>query len=203
MIGVVDYGLSNVGAILNMLKKLGVPALASDRAEALERSEKLILPGVGAFDAAMARLRELDLLAFLERRVRREGVPFLGICLGMQVLAEASAEGGMAGLGWIAGRNVRLRRDGGARVPHMGWSDVALTADEPLFRHLPANSSRFYFVHSYCLEPADPACIVARCGYGGGFVAAVRLDNIRGVQFHPEKSHRFGLALLGNFAARC
>ncbi len=197
---VVDHGVGNLGAILNMLEHLGHDAVASRDPQSIVSAGRLFLPGVGAFDHAMARLRELDLIAPLTEAVAERGVPVLGICLGMQLLGRRSAEGQSRerGLGWIPADVVKLSPHGGVKVPHMGWSEVNPTRVSALF---PGDSEvpRYYFSHSYCLEPDDDRDVVARCDYGATFAAAVAHGNVFGVQFHPEKSHRHGMALLQRF----
>ncbi|MCC6652935.1 MAG: imidazole glycerol phosphate synthase subunit HisH [Candidatus Eisenbacteria bacterium] len=197
---VVDYGVGNLGAIINMLEHLGHDAVASRDPRSIVSAARLILPGVGAFDQAMARLRELDLVAPLTEAVVARGAPVLGICLGMQLLGRSSDEGQRSerGLGWIPADVVKLSPHEGVKVPHMGWSEVSPTRASALF---PGGNEvpRYYFSHSYCLEPDDDRDIAARCDYGGTFAAAVARGSVFGVQFHPEKSHRHGMALLQRF----
>ena len=202
MIIVVDYGMANVGSVVNMLRKAGAAALATADRDLIGKAAKLILPGVGAFDSAVRRLRELDLAGVLTEAAVVRGVPTLGICLGMQLLLEGSEEGRLPGLGWIRGRARRFTTEGmgeDLRVPHMGWNELTLHKASRLFDGV-QERQRFYFVHSYhavCEEPAD---ILATTTYGSEFVSAMERGNITGVQFHPEKSHRFGLRLLKAFA---
>lgn len=201
-ITIVGYGVGNLGAIPNMLQRLGAYASITSDPDRIREADKLILPGVGAFDAAMARLGELDLVAVLDEQVRR-GIPVLGLCLGMELLAERSEEGVMPGLGWVPGRVVRFGAEvgsAGLRVPHMGWNYVTPTTDLPLLRDL-GERPRFYFAHSYYLKPDDPADIAATTTYGSTFASVVHRANVTGIQFHPEKSHRFGLKLFENFLA--
>jgi len=203
MIAIVDCRIGNTGSIANMLRKCGIPSQAVSLPGEVERAEKLILPGVGSFDHGMHRLRELDLVSVLSRRVVGDRVPILGICLGLQLFTERSEEGKESGLGWVAGQTVRFRFPDGPsplRVPHMGWNTVAAGADGD-FSSLDA-SARFYFVHSYHVICRQPADVLATTRYGYDFASVVRHDNIVGVQFHPEKSHRFGLAFLREFATR-
>lgn len=201
MISVIDYGVCNLGSMLNMLRKVGAEAQLVSTAAALERAEKLVLPGVGAFDNGMGALRERGLLEALRKRVLHDKIPLLGVCLGMQMLGRRSEEGGTAGLGLIDAevRRFRFAPDSRKKVPHMGWNVLTQRRDGPLLRELPARS-RFYFCHSYHLVCADPGDVLATADYGGEFVAVLHHDNVYGVQFHPEKSHRFGMALLHNFA---
>jgi imidazole glycerol-phosphate synthase subunit HisH len=201
MIAVVSYGVSNVGSILNMLRKIGAPAVAVSTPAEIERAEKLILPGIGAFDNGMKALSDLGLAEPLKERVVRDGVPILGICLGMQLLGQGSEEGALAGLGLLEGRCVRFCRGGEPplRVPHMGWNVLAPRRDSALLTGLDEHA-RFYFVHSYHLGCGDPVDVLATARYGVEFTAMVQRGNVWGAQFHPEKSHRYGMALLGNFA---
>ncbi len=199
---IVGYGVGNLGAIPNMLQRLGAGASITSDPEAIRAADKLILPGVGAFDAAATRLRELDLVEVLDEQVRR-GIPVLGVCLGMELLANGSDEGDLPGLGWVPGRVVRFGAEvaaAGLRIPHMGWNYVAPTTDLALLRDL-GERPRFYFAHSYYFDPVDPHDIAATTNYGSTFASVVHHDNVTGIQFHPEKSHRFGLKLFENFLA--
>jgi imidazole glycerol-phosphate synthase subunit HisH len=201
MISVIDYGVCNLGSMLNMLRKVGAQAQLVSTAAELERAEKLVLPGVGAFDNGIGALRERGLAEALRKRVVHDKVPLLGVCLGMQMLGRRSEEGGTEGLGLIDAevRRFRFAPDSRKKVPHMGWNLLAQRRKGPLLRDLAARS-RFYFCHSYHLVCADPGDVLATADYGGEFVAALQHENVYGVQFHPEKSHRFGMALLHNFA---
>jgi imidazole glycerol-phosphate synthase subunit HisH len=203
VIVVVDYGMGNVGSIANMLKKVGAEALISSRTQDIERATKLILPGVGAFDAAMERIDASGLRAALDRRALADKVPVLGICLGMQLLTRSSEEGGLAGLDWIAAQTVafRGRIEPKLKSPHMGWNVVQPHSPSPLTSGLfDLVEARFYFVHSYFVTCDDPAAAIMRTTYGVTYDSAIQQGNIYGVQFHPEKSHRFGMKLLENFA---
>lgn len=194
---VVDYDMGNVGSIVNMMKKIGHTVQVSADPAVIGAAERLILPGVGHFDTGMANIRARGLEEILTRKVVTERTPVLGICLGMQLLGAASHEGTAAGLGWIPSESLKLSSDS-LRVPHMGWNEV--TSSHWLFEGEPADM-RFYFVHSYhvvCKEPGDR---IATTTYGIELSAAVARDHILGVQFHPEKSHRFGMQLLRNFAS--
>jgi glutamine amidotransferase len=202
MIVVVDYGMANVGSVLNMLRKAGAPAVATADRDAIAAAERMILPGVGAFDSAMRRLNELGLVEVLNEVAVRRRVPTLGICLGMQLMLEGSDEGQLPGLGWIRGRARRftaadMGRD--LRVPHMGWNELSLQKPSRLFAGA-EGPQRFYFVHSFRAVCEDPGDVLAKTTYGCDFVSAMERDNVAGVQFHPEKSHRFGLRLLRAFA---
>lgn len=202
MIHVVDYGLGNIQAFITMFKRLGVESVRATRAEELEGASKLILPGVGAFDHAMELLDRSGMRPALEELVVDGKVPVLGICVGMQILAGSSDEGASAGLGWVDGR-VRSFAGNPASaalpMPHMGWNDVVPAASSPLFKGL-EEDARFYFLHSYYFECSEPKNVAARADYGFQFDCVVQNDNVFGVQFHPEKSHHWGAALLKNFA---
>lgn len=199
MIGVVDYGVGNLGSILNMYRKLGVPAATVSRPEACAAADRLILPGIGAFDACISRLRDSGLEQSVRDAVTRR-VPLLGICVGMQMLTAGSEEGSLPGLGLIDARTVRFRPGStDLKVPHMGWNEVRWDFPDPITEGL-EDLARFYFVHSYYVVCADTADQLGTTRYGQDFAAAVRHGRTYGVQFHPEKSHRYGLRLLGNFA---
>jgi imidazole glycerol-phosphate synthase subunit HisH len=197
---VVDYGVGNLGSILNMLKKLGAAAKASRVAADIETAERLILPGIGAFDSAMGKLKESGLIPVLEQRVLFQKTPLLGICLGMQLLANGSEEGALPGLGWIDADIKRFRPEQMAdaqKIPHMGWNKAAPAASAPLFRGMESDA-RFYFAHSFHVSCA-PTATLCETHYGYDFASGIVSGNVMGVQFHPEKSHRFGLKLLENY----
>jgi imidazole glycerol-phosphate synthase subunit HisH len=204
MIRIVDYGVGNVRAFLNVFKRLNIEAAPATSPADLADARKLILPGVGHFDHAMARLQDSGMRETLDDLVQQKKVPVLGICVGMQMLARASDEGTRAGLGWIPGRVRAFSSWEPARtlpLPHMGWNDVRPTGDHPLFRNLdPVAGPRFYFLHSYFFETERPSDVAAVASYGQEFGCAVSAENVHGVQFHPEKSHHFGTGLLKNFA---
>lgn len=202
MITIVDGGLSNLGSVVNMLGYLGIACQVSADPDTVRNAERLILPGVGAFDNGMASLEERGLIAPLNEAVLQRKTPVLGICLGMQFLTEGSDEGVRPGLGWIKGRAVRFDLGNNPhrlRVPHMGWSELTVTRPGRLFPN-PAEQARFYFVHSYHVVCADPADVAGATWHGIDVTAAVERGNIFGVQFHPEKSHRFGMRVLKTFA---
>jgi glutamine amidotransferase len=203
VISIVDYGLGNIQAFLNVFKRLNVEAKAVSTAAELAGVSKLILPGVGAFDQAMKLLSESGMRSALDDLVLRKCVPVLGVCVGMQILASTSDEGILPGLGWVAGRVRRLDSLESARtlqLPHMGWNDVKPVPGNQLFKQLESDS-RFSFLHSYYFECARLAEVAAVANYGPDFCCAVNSGNIYGVQFHPEKSHHSGMRLLQNFAA--
>lgn len=204
MVTIVDTGLGNAGSIVNMLRYLGIDSERTADPGQIGKATRLILPGVGSFDHGMSSLDRPGLIASLESAVMEKGRPILGICLGMQMLAEGSDEGDRTGLGWIAGRSIRFDfgdNPEGLRVPHMGWNEVRIPRAGRLFPDTAAghdDETRFYFVHSYHLSCADPEDVAAVADYGMAFTAAVERGNVYGVQFHPEKSHRFGMAVLQN-----
>lgn len=202
MIGIVNYGSGNINAIANIYKRLNISASMAATPREILSAEKLILPGVGAFDQTMRRLDESGLRPTLEKMVIENKVPVLGICVGMQIMAESSEEGIRSGLGWIAGHVKRFdasRSRPGLQLPHMGWNDIRLRDQSSLFANL-ETQARFYFLHSYYFEPSREEAILAETCYGRAFAASVRSENVVGVQFHPEKSHQWGIQLLKNFA---
>jgi len=198
MILIVNYGMGNIGSVSNALDYLGGKHFISNDPNDLGKADAYILPGVGAFAKAMQNLRELRLVNELSRQVLEKRKPFLGICLGMQLLAKDSFEMGYAtGLGWIDGHVCEIEPSDGLRVPHVGWNGVMFKPDTQLFQRLD-EGCHFYFDHSFHLQcPRD--LVVATCEYGGDLVAALQMDHIFATQFHPEKSQRNGLKLLRNF----
>ena len=202
MITIIDYGLGNIQAFANMYKRLGFDVCRATTASELEGATKLILPGVGAFDHAMELLDSSGMRPVLDDLVLQRHVPVLGICVGMQILADSSDEGRLPGLGWVPGKVKAFKideRSASLPLPHMGWNDVQPQAGAKLFAGL-ENDARFYFLHSYFFECAEPQFAAATSGYGLEFSCAVFSGNVYGVQFHPEKSHHYGAQLLKNFA---
>jgi glutamine amidotransferase len=203
MIAIVDVGLGNAGSIANMLRVVGAEAVRTADPAVVARAERFILPGVGAFDTGMTRLEASGLLPLLRRRVIEERVPVLGICLGMQLMTRSSGEGRLPGLGWVAADTRRFVAPPGVplRIPHMGWNHVDFRPGCALAAGMPPEP-RFYFVHSYHVVLDDePADWLSRTSHGGPFISGFARGNVFGVQFHPEKSHTFGMQLLRNFAA--
>lgn len=198
MIAIIDYNIGNLGAIANMLNRLGESAQITSNPELIKSAQSIILPGNGAFDACMLSLRATGLVPLLEQCVIENQVPLLGICVGAQMLGHGSEEGYESGLGWIDMKVKRLPKLPDLRVPHMGWNVVRSEKMHPL-THQMAVDSRFYFVHSYYMEPANTQDELMRVDYGIHFAAGVAHNNLMGVQFHPEKSHRYGRNLLSNF----
>ena len=199
MIAIVDYGMGNPGSILNMFKRLGFKAAIVAEPERILAADKIVLPGVGAFDAAMSRINATGLREILDRKAGEGKSPILGICLGMQLLTRGSEEGKLPGLGWIPADTRRFPSMPGLKVPHMGWNVALPATPSPLTWNLP-DEPRFYFVHSYCVSVDDPRHSIMRTTHGIAFDSAIQRGSIYGAQFHPEKSHKFGMQLLKNFA---
>lgn len=202
MIVIVDYGMGNLGSIQNMLKQIGAKAVVSADPGQIEAADKLIIAGVGAFDAGMSRLNSLGVIPLLEDKVFRRKTPLLGICLGMQLLGRGSEEGSLPGLGWVDAETVRFSWNGEdkkLRIPHMGWNEIDVRQRHPLLADL-GEEPRFYFVHSFYVRCADETDVLARTDYGVSFDTVIGRGNLLGTQFHPEKSHRYGKRILENFA---
>lgn len=201
MIGIVDYGLGNINAFLNIYKTLNIPATAVRTSDELANADRIILPGVGSFDWAMERLNGSGMRETLDEMVSRKKRPVLGVCVGMQMLARCSEEGRLPGLGWIPADVKRFDENGFTQqthLPHMGWNDVAPRAIDSLFRGM--EYPRFYFLHSYYCAPDNNEHILATTDYNGEFASSICADHVFGAQFHPEKSHHWGALLLKNFA---
>lgn len=202
LICIVDYGSGNVGALMNLMRRARIEHFLSSNPDEMARADRFLLPGVGAFDPTMRQLRESGIVAALEHEVMHKGKRVLGICVGMHLLAEGSDEGDLPGLGWITGRVRKIdasRLSAPPRLPHMGWNSIFPRAGEPLFADVAADRG-FYFLHSYFFDAARDEDVLARVDYGGPLPCAVGSGKIAGVQFHPEKSHSNGTALLTNFA---
>lgn len=201
MLIIVDYGVGNLISIKNMLKRAGVESVISSKKEVVAGADKLILPGVGSFDYGMQQLQQSGLIEVLNDVVLNKKVPILGLCLGVQLLTEKSEEGAEKGLGWIKGKTIafdKLKLSANEKIPHMGWSEIKGFEKSKLFTDM-YDEPRFYFVHSYHLELENTEDRLASANYGYDFTVGVEHDNILGVQFHPEKSHKFGMKLLENF----
>lgn len=201
MIALVDYGLGNIQAFANIYRRLGIEAWAASTATDLRRASRIILPGVGAFDWAMTRLQESGLREALDEEVLGAKKPVLGICVGMQMMARSSEEGVLPGLGWIDATVIKFDTrllEGKTHLPHMGWNDAKPLNTDTLFAGLEA--PRYYFLHSYFMKPDHEQNILATSSYGVTFTSAVRFGHVYGTQFHPEKSHQWGVRLLKNFA---
>jgi glutamine amidotransferase len=203
MIALLDYGLGNLAAIANVYKTNHIEVGFAHNPDDVDKAERIIIPGVGSFDAAISMLNASGMRPSLENAVLERKIPVLGICVGMQMLANQSDEGNLPGFGWIPGVVRKFSQSLSNKqpriLPHMGWNDVTPTRKNPLFANL-ENDARFYFVHSYFFECSQKKSELAITDYDGSFASAVHRDNIYGVQFHPEKSHHFGNQLLLNFA---
>jgi imidazole glycerol-phosphate synthase subunit HisH len=201
MIAVIDYGMGNLRSVAKAFEAVGQDARITASVDDVRAASHLVLPGVGAFGQCAASLRATGLVDVIADEVRLRGKPFLGICLGMQLLVDHSEEAGAhPGLGWLAGTVRRFIPSAAIKVPHIGWNDVAPCGETTMFDGI--RNREFYFVHSYHVQLANPGLVAATCGYGESFAAAVALDNIWAVQFHPEKSQQNGLRFLRNFVAR-
>jgi len=202
MISIINYGLGNLGSIRNMFKKIGYESRIVESPEELESATKIILPGVGAFDTGMKNLQDGKWIDSLNRRVLIDKVPVLGICLGMQLMCRKSEEGKMQGLSWIDADAKKFKfEDKSLKIPHMGWNECIAKKESNLIDN-DFNERRFYFVHSYYVDTDLPTDVLFETQYGGKFTSAFEKDNIIGMQFHPEKSHKFGLSILKNFAEK-
>ncbi len=210
MVTIIDYGAGNIKSIRNMLKRIGVPSTITSEKQAVQDAEKIILPGVGHFDYGMRQLKQSGLIEVLNQKVLEEKTPLLGICLGAQMLGNKSEEGSENGLGWINMDIIKFKIEQmppTCKIPNMGWNKISKSKTAlqnknkgvDLFQHL-EEDARFYFVHSYHMLPLDTEVTLATANYGYEYAAAVQQGNIYGVQFHPEKSHFFGMRLLENFA---
>lgn len=202
MITIIDYGLGNINAFVNVYERLNIPVKVAQNKEQLIGATKLILPGVGAFDYAMTKLNNSGMKEDITELVLNYKLPIMGICVGMQILADSSDEGNMQGLGWIEGKvklfdtsNLRFK----TKLPHMGWNTINPINGNPLLRSFDTES-RFYFLHSYYFEPSNSESVIAITEYGKKYASAVNKENIYGIQFHPEKSLSNGMQLLKNFA---
>jgi imidazole glycerol-phosphate synthase subunit HisH len=203
MVVVVDYGMGNLGSVLKSLRYLNVEAKISESKSDIETASKLILPGVGHFSRAMAKLKDLDYVDVLNKRVLEKKVPVLGICLGMQLLAMSSEEGESKGLGWIDAKIKKFEIEDKLRwkVPQMGWNSIDIQRENILLENI-KQGELFYFVHSFFMSCNDKQDILASTDYSGDFTSIVQKNNIFGTQFHPEKSHEQGLELITNFVSK-
>jgi glutamine amidotransferase len=201
---IIDYKAGNIRSVQNMIHKIGYTAVISSDKEVIMAADKLILPGVGAFDYGMEQLHQLDLVQLLTEKAIIQQTPFLGICLGAQLMTKESEEGKKEGLGWFDVQTVRFKpTDASIKVPHMGWNYITTLRTSKLFAGLEGEATRFYFVHSYHFLPNQQEEVIAQSHYGYDFAVALHKNNLYGVQFHPEKSHKFGLTLLKNFLENC
>jgi len=203
MFVILDYGVGNLTSIKNMLKKAGVSAVISGKEEDVQSATKLLLPGMGHFDNCMQKLNASGLRPLVEKKAFEEKIPVLGICVGLQMFMEGSEEGNEKGLGWFKGQTIRFKPEKmktGEKIPNMGWLEINACKSSTMLNNL--EQARFYFAHSYHVDPVDESVALIKADYGYPFTAAIEKDNIVGVQFHPEKSHRFGMQILKNFATR-
>lgn len=200
MITIIDYGAGNLGSIQNMVRKIGFKSNVSSRKEDILDADKLILPGVGSFDFGMKQLNNSGLIDALNLKVLDEKIPILGICLGVQLFANQSEEGESKGLSWFNAESVKFNfnESNKLKIPHMGWNEIIKKKDSRLLEDI-SLESRFYFVHSYHIKCNDQDDTLLETNYGYNFVSAIEKKNIVGVQFHPEKSHKFGMKILNNF----
>jgi imidazole glycerol-phosphate synthase subunit HisH len=202
MICIIDYGVGNLTSVQNMFKKAGVAAVITSQKSEIENAGKILLPGMGHFDNCMSRFTESGLRAVIEHKVFVDKIPVLGICVGLQMLMQSSEEGQLPGLGWIKGKTVAFKKEKmelTQKIPNMGWLQIESKKKSALLDELA--DSRFYFAHSFHVQPDDNNDENISALYGYTFTAGIEHDNILGVQFHPEKSHRFGMQLLKNFAS--
>jgi glutamine amidotransferase len=201
MIAVIDYGMGNIASILNMFKRIGNREVVLTRdANEIAKADKILLPGVGAFDNGMKNLQQSALIPLLNKKALEDKVPVLGICLGMQLLTRGSEEGVEKGLGWIAAdtKKFNFPEQSGLKIPHMGWNYIHVKKQSPLIGQAPGK--KFYFVHSFYIQCDQQHDVLATCDYGKVFDCMVQHENIFGAQFHPEKSHKFGMELFENFS---
>lgn len=203
MITIIDYGMGNLGSIKNMFKYIGVESVIENDPDKIKNASKILLPGVGSFDTAMQKINENGLKEVLNEKALKEQVPVLGICLGMQLLTDSSEEGILGGLGWIGAKALSFkgRIDTKYKIPHMGWNVVTQSNDSLLTASFETfEETRFYFVHSYFVQVDQQKHSILKTHYGLDFDSAIQKENIYGAQFHPEKSHKFGMKLFENFA---
>lgn len=197
IIVIIDYGLGNLGSISNMVKKIGYMSEISSDLNKIKNADKLILPGVGSFDEGMKNIEELGMVDLLNERVLNEKVPILGICLGMQLMTKHSEEGRSDGFGWIDAQTKKFISLS-LKIPHMGWNTISHNKSSKLFNEI-ESEKRYYFVHNYYVEANDNRDILTTTPYIHNFVSSFEKGNVIGCQFHPEKSHKFGMSLLNNF----
>jgi len=199
-IAVIDYGLGNSGSVLNMLRHLGIRAVLTGDLPTIDSAKRLIIPGVGSYDAALRKIRSMQLHDLLMKKAMIQQIPVLGICLGMQLLSESSDEGDSNGFGWFKAKTRKLAfpDNPSLKVPHMGWNRIHPSAYHPVINGI-GEEDRFYFVHSYFVEIDEPDLCVAKTEYHIRFNSVIASGNLIGCQFHPEKSHRSGMRFLQNF----
>ena len=207
MIVIIDYGMGNLRSVLKAFKRIKVEPIISSKIEDIERADKLVLPGVGHFKRGMENLKTLGLIEALNKTVLKDKVPILGICLGMQLLTKSSEEGDVPGLGWFDAKTIKLNfnnhnfKNLKYKIPHMGWDTIMIKKPSPIFYGIEKNAL-FYFVHSYHVVCDNPKDLLSTTNYGCEFVSAIQKNNMFGMQFHPEKSHKNGLKILKNFVEK-
>jgi len=200
MITIIDYGMGNLGSVANMIKKVGGKSIITSNKEDIKNAKKILLPGVGAYDNAVKNLKKLSLWDLITEKVLEEKIPIMGICLGMQLLTKGSEEGSCEGFGFIDAYAKKFKfKNSNLKIPHMGWNIVRLQKKSKLFEGMEKEENRFYFVHSFAVECHNKEDILTITNYGYDFVSSFEKDNIIGCQFHPEKSHKFGMKLFKNF----
>ena len=199
MICVIDYGLGNIGSLVNMCRFIGIETVVGSDKETIAKASHLILPGVGTFDKGISNLRVNGLFDIVNEAVIKKKKTILGLCLGAQIMLEYSEEGTLDGFGWVEGDVVKFQLPKSLKIPHMGWNGLEDCNDEELFNEMPDNPPRFYFIHSYHFRINNDLNIACRTNYGGNFVSGFRKNNVIGMQFHPEKSHQFGIQFIKNF----
>lgn len=199
MLVIINYNMGNINSISNMIKKIGYNYKISSSIEEINKADKLILPGVGAFDRGMANLKELNLIDIIKEKVLIKSTPILGICLGMQLMTNKSEEGESSGLGFVNADTKKFQLEDFYKVPHMGWNTIKIMKESSIFNCMNDQENRFYFVHSYFTYCKNESDILCTTEYGGLFTSAFEHMNIIGTQFHPEKSHKFGMQLLKNY----
>ena len=203
MITIIDYGMGNLGSVANMIKKVGGKSIITSNKDDIKNAKKILLPGVGAFDSAVKNLKKLHLWDLIKEKVVVEKVPIMGICLGMQLLTKGSEEGELDGFGFIDAYAKRFEFEKeDLKIPHMGWNVVNLQKNSKLFEGMEHQENRFYFVHSFAVECKENKDILTTTHYGYDFVSSFEKENIIGCQFHPEKSHKFGMKLFKNFVEK-
>lgn len=200
MISIIDYGIGNLGSIANMFDYIGVETEILSDPDKIYNAKKIIMPGVGSFDAAISKINNINgLREVLNYKALKVKIPFLGICLGMQLFVNSSEEGNLSGLGWIDGKVKKFPELKNLKVPHMGWNTVALKSSDIIVKNL-TNQERYYFVHSYYVELKDKKNSLMKTNYGFDFDSGIFQENLYGFQFHPEKSHRYGMKIFKNFS---
>lgn len=199
MIVIVDYGMGNVGSIKKMIEFVGGEAIISSKKEDIMNATKLILPGVGSFDHGMKNLNQNNIIRILNEKVIKNKTPILGICLGMQLMAKESEEGTEKGLGWIKAKVIKFEiNNSKLKIPHMGWNYIQIQKENDILKNIPQNP-RYYFVHSYHMKCDEEKDILTKTKYDIEFTSSIQKNNIYGMQFHPEKSHKFGMKIIENF----